>query len=162
MRRHRRDLRPVSEINLTSLLDVSFVLLISFMLVAPSLKYGLELDLPAVAEGAPPLPADTPASVTVLVPRPAGKGQEFYIDDAAVTLAQLEDTLRLRREGAGGKLSVGVEADREVPYETFVQVIAAVRRAGIESVGLPIEAGAVSSPSVLPEASPVDPVPPRP
>lgn len=148
MRRHRRDLRPLSEINLTSLLDVSFVLLISFMLVAPSLKYGIELDLPAISQGAPQLETDQEHLVTILVPKPGPAGQEYYLDEAPLTLEALEQQLRDRLTASGGKLVVEVQQDREAVYETFVQVVAAVRRAGIEAVGLPVEADTVTAPKV--------------
>ena len=57
-------------------------------------------------------------------------------------------------------MAVEIQADREVPYETFVQVVAAVRRAGIEAVGLPVEAGKVTPPSpAKTPAAPSTPVP---
>ncbi len=150
MRRHRRSLRPVAEINMTSLLDVSFVLLISFMLVAPSLKYGIELDLPAISQGAPHLATEQEKVTTITVPKSGAAGQEYFINETSVSLDALEQQLRDRQTIAGGKLPVEVQADREVSYETFVQVMAAVRRAGIESVGLPVEAGSVAPPVVDP------------
>lgn len=137
----------MAEINLTSLLDVSFVLLISFIMVAPSLKYGLEIDLPSVSQGAPQLATDQNNLATVLVPRPGPAGQEYFLDEKAVTLEGLEQELRARQAAAGGKLSVEVQQDAGATYETFVQVVAAIRRAGIQSVGLPIEAGSVTAPA---------------
>jgi biopolymer transport protein ExbD len=154
MRRHRKALRPVTEINLTSLLDVAFVLLIAFMIVAPSLRHGLDLDLPTVTEGAPTLAAsNTPQAYTILVPKPGPGGQEFFLNDAPSTLRDIETRLRLQRE-SGAKVAVEIQADREVPYETFVQVVAAVRRAGIEAVGLPVEVGKVTPPSADKTAAP--------
>ncbi|MCX7717913.1 MAG: biopolymer transporter ExbD [Candidatus Sumerlaeaceae bacterium] len=154
MRRHRKALRPVTEINLTSLLDVAFVLLIAFMIVAPSLRHGLEIDLPTVTEGAPALTAGgTPQSYTIVVPKPGPGGQEYYLNDSPSALRDIETRLRLQRE-SGAKVAVEIQADREVPYETFVQVVAAVRRAGIEAVGLPVEAGSVKPPSMTKPPTP--------
>ena len=48
MRRHRRQLNVLSEINLTNLVDTSFVLLIGFMLMAPTIKHGIKIEYPQV------------------------------------------------------------------------------------------------------------------
>lgn len=148
MRRHRKGAKPVAEINLTSLLDVTFVLLIAFMIMAPSLKYGVEIDLPGMSEGAPQLSTDQGNLATIAISKSMGgtAGQTgprtFMLDGDAVELPALESRLRERNTAAGGKLSVEINADRDVPYEAFVQAIGAVRRAGIEGVGLPVDADA--------------------
>lgn len=157
MRRHRRDLAPIAQINLTSLLDVTFVLLIAFIIVAPTLKYGVEVDLPTLREGAPPLEQDQANVVTITVPKPRGGVEEIWVDDRRVTLEELEARLRAQREARGRTPAVEIEADREVAYETFVRVVAAVRRAGIESVGLPVEAKTVAPPNE--SAQPPPPAP---
>lgn len=149
MRRHRRDLKPVADINLTSLLDVSFVLLIAFMIVAPSLKYGIDLDLPTLKEGAPQLKGDQQQLFTISLPKPAAGGQQYLMNDTPSALKDIEERLRLQKK-QGSKVAVEINADKEVAYDTFIQVVAAVRRAGIESVGLPVEASSVlaASPTV--------------
>src|SRR5436305_337192 len=135
MRRHRRDLAPMNQINLTSLLDVSFVLLIAFMIVAPSLKYGIDLDLPAIGQGAPALKQDEQKLFTILVPKPKNGVTEIQMNGSPADLAAIEQRLKMQREN-GNKPAVEIQADRDVPYETFISVVAAVRRAGVESVGL--------------------------
>lgn len=145
MRRHRKGPKPVAEINLTSLLDVTFVLLIAFMILAPTLKYGVEIDLPKMTEGAPHLSPDDLKLATIAISRelagPAGQTgpRLFMLDGEALELGDLEARLRDRNEAADGKLAVEVNADRDVPYEAFVQVVGALRRAGIEGVGLPVD-----------------------
>lgn len=146
MRRHRKALTPVTEINLTSMLDVAFVLLIAFMIVAPQLKHGIDLQLPTVADGGAGLTSSDPAVYTILVPKPENGQQEFYMNDMPSQLADIEQRLRLQREG-GKKVAVEIQADQGVSYDTFIQVVAAVRRAGIEAVGLPVEAGTVKPPA---------------
>lgn len=148
MRRHRRGAKPVAEINLTSLLDVTFVLLIAFMIMAPSLKYGVEIDLPGMNQGAPQLTTDQSnlATITFTKSMAGEAGQTgprtFMLDGTAMELAQLETTLRERNTAAQGKLAVEVNADRDIPYEAFVQVVGALRRAGVEGVGLPVDTAA--------------------
>ncbi len=145
MRRHRRGAKPVAEINLTSLLDVTFVLLIAFMIMAPSLKYGVEIDLPGMSQGAPQLTTDQSNLATIAISKAmAGEAGQtgprvFMLDGVSMELPELETTLRQRNETAGGKLAVEINADRDIPYEAFVQAIGALRRAGIEGVGLPVD-----------------------
>lgn len=147
MRRHRKGVKPVSEINLTSLLDVTFVLLIAFMIMAPSLKYGVEIDLPSINQGAPQLSTDQGNMATVSISKAmageAGQSgaRSVMLDDEAVDMLQLEARLRERNTAAQGKLAVEINADKDIPYEAFVQVIGALRRAGIEGVGLPVDTG---------------------
>jgi biopolymer transport protein ExbD len=156
MRRHRKDLAPIAQINLTSLLDVAFVLLIAFIIVAPALKYGLDLDLPTIREGAPQLNQDQSQLYTITVPKPRDGAQEFFMNDTPSLLRDIEDRLRMQK-AQGSRVAVEIQADRDVPYDTFIQVVAAIRRAGIESVGLPVEAQSVSPPA---EASkPATPTP---
>lgn len=148
MRRHRRGAKPVAEINLTSLLDVTFVLLIAFMIMAPSLKSGVEIDLPGMSEGAPQLTTDQGnlATITISKAMAGAAGQTgprtFELDGESLELNELETRLRERNAASGGKLAVEVNADRDVPYEAFVQAIGALRRAGIEGVGLPVDTAA--------------------
>jgi biopolymer transport protein TolR len=146
MRRHHKDLAPIAQINLTSLLDVTFVLLIAFMIVAPALKYGIDLDLPTVQEGAPQLTQNQIQLFSIVIPKPSQGEQQFFLNDDPVTLRDIEVRLRLQRE-SGRMPSVEIQADREVPYDTFIQVVAALRRAGIEAVGLPVETGQVTAPT---------------
>ncbi|MBX7245218.1 MAG: biopolymer transporter ExbD [Candidatus Sumerlaeaceae bacterium] len=161
MRRHRRDLQLMTQINLTSMLDVAFVLLIAFMIVAPSLKYGLDLELPTIKEGAPQLKGSQQQLYTIVVPKPAEGGtQDFFMNDSPSQLKEIEDRLKLQKT-KGEKVAVEIQADRAVPYETFVQVVAAVRRAGVEAVGLPVDAQNVLPPSSSPAKDKVtEPVPP--
>ena len=145
MRRHRRGAKPLAEINLTSLLDVTFVLLIAFMIMAPSLKYGVEIDLPGMSKGAPQLTTDQSHLATISITKSmAGHAGQtgprtFMLDGEQMELDQLETRLKSRNEASGGKLAVEVNADADVPYEAFVQVVGALRRAGIEGVGLPVD-----------------------
>lgn len=148
MRRHRKGAKPVADINLTSLLDVTFVLLIAFMIMAPSLKYGVEIDLPGMNQGAPQLTTDQTNLATITITREmAGSAGQtgprtFMLDDDELELNELESRLRERNEKSGGTLAVEIKADKDVPYEAFVQVVGALRRAGIEGVGLPVDTSA--------------------
>jgi biopolymer transport protein ExbD len=146
MRRHHKDLPLITQINLTSLLDVAFVLLIAFMIVAPALQYGFDLDLPTVKDGAPQIEQSQQHLFTIVVPKAENGIQEYFMNDTPSALRDIEERLKLQKK-QGGKLAVEIQADKDVPYDTFVQVIAAIRRAGIEAVGLPVDAASVARPA---------------
>ena len=152
MKRHRRPLEPLNAINLTSLLDVAFVLLIAFMLVAPSIHYGIDLALPTLREGAPQLTQDQTSLYTIMVPKPVDGRQEFFMNDTPSELTDIESRLTLQAK-SGTKVAVEIRADRDVSYDTFIQVVAAVRRSGVEAVGLPVEPLSVAPPTPPPPAA---------
>lgn len=131
MRRRRSVNKPTASINVTSLLDITFVLLITFMIVAPALRHGVELDLPRVRE-APGLKQDKPASLVV---RHSLTGMDIELDGQYLTL----DTLTPRLQEEAGKFerySLTISGDRRVPWEQMAQVITAIRNAGVDNIGI--------------------------
>lgn len=124
---------------MTSLLDVAFVLLLAFMMVAPSLKYGVEIDLPVVQASNTPLPGESPNTAVIAI-RANSEGEvvDYHLDGQPVTLAKLEDELRTRNTAADNKLQAEVQADKFTRYEAAVQVMNAIRRAGIQGIALPV------------------------
>jgi len=116
---------PMAEINVTPLVDVVLVLLIIFMVTAPFLQGGLEIDLPRVATRG--LDVREGLIVSVRADRAIAVGNDV------VPFERLEDALG--RAGASRR-PVYLKADHTVPYGTVVELIARMRRAGVSSLGL--------------------------
>jgi biopolymer transport protein TolR len=115
----------MAEINVTPFVDVVLVLLIIFMVTAPFLQGGLEIDLPRVATRG--LDVREGLIVSVRADRTVAVG------NSVVPQSRFEDALA--RAGASQR-PVFLKADRGVPYGTIVELIARMRRAGVSSLGL--------------------------
>lgn len=133
MRRHRQDLQPMTEMNVTNLLDTAFILLMAFMIVAPAMKHGLELELPEVTASN----IDSKKTLTVVILPPALEGGEsrYFIEDRRLTLDELQGEIR-RQKRIYPDLDVMIEGDANVPYGSFAKALAAIQRAGISNIGL--------------------------
>lgn len=119
---------PMAEINVTPLVDVVLVLLIIFMITAPFLQGGLQVDLPKIATRG--LDVRDGLVVTVRSDRTVAVGNRV------VPMTDLEDALS--RSGAAGR-PVFLKSDRTVPYGVVVELIARLRRAGVSTLGLVTE-----------------------
>lgn len=140
---------PLSEINVTPLVDVMLVLLIIFMVAAPMMTSGVQVDLPNA--DAPPMDIE-PEQMMLSI----DAQQRVFLGEAEVPMARLEEALRtnarLQSEG-----EIFVQADHTVPYGFVVRVFTAVRAAGVERVGLvtdPISAPDLTGTPVAPSEAP--------
>jgi biopolymer transport protein TolR len=115
----------MSEINVVPLVDVMLVLLIIFMVTAPMLQQGIDVDLPQ-ARGKD-LPAEERVAIVIK------KGGAIYMNDNPVSMAELT-----KRLSAISKLNPNVflKADRDVPYGLVAEVMGEIRHAGIEKLGM--------------------------
>lgn len=119
----------LSEINVTSLVDVTLVLLIIFMITSPLMQLGIEVNLPKAS--AKPIEKRETLTITVR------KDGALSIAGELVPLAALGQSLeRAKSRGAKGVL---IRADRQVPYGAVVKVLDAARKQGIIEVGLVTE-----------------------
>ena len=129
--------KPMSEINVVPYIDVMLVLLIIFMITAPLLQQGVEIDLPQAA--ANPLPPEQQEPVVVSVDK---KG-EFYLDIGDQPGKPIDAQLLVNRVAAVRQLKpnipVLVRGDRDVDYGRIVDVMVLLQRAGIDKVGLMTE-----------------------
>ena len=122
-RRGRRRNRPMSEINVTPLVDVMLVLLVIFMVTAPFLLQAVPVNLPKTAPVAKLIPVK---KVELIID---AQGQ-VYVDQEQVAGDDLEARLKTLIE-AEPELSVQLKADYRVAYGRIAEVMAAVSRAGI-------------------------------
>jgi biopolymer transport protein TolR len=117
--------RPMADINVTPLVDVVLVLLIIFMVTAPFLQGGLEVNLPHVATHG----LDVREGLIVSV----RADQRVAVGNTVVPLAGIEAALQ--RAGATRR-PVFLKADQRVPYGVIVDLIARMRKMGVVSLGL--------------------------
>jgi biopolymer transport protein TolR len=114
---------PVSEINVTPLVDVMLVLLVVFIVTAPLLSNAVTVNLPKTAINSPPIQKKA-LNVSI------DQAGAIYVDRTKVELANLEK--QLKAEGAPrSDLSVHLNADQGVNYGLVAKVISAVDRAGV-------------------------------
>ncbi len=127
-RRNNHNDRPMAEINVTPLVDVMLVLLIIFMVTAPMLQMGIDVNLPRVKSKS----IDVAEEKLVLTINGA---KEIFLNKSRTPLPELGTKLehifasRIERE-------VYMRADRNVPYGFVVEVMAEVRKAGVDKLGM--------------------------
>jgi len=141
---HRRGLRRskhgvMSEINVTPMVDVMLVLLIIFMVAAPMLVTGVPIDLPQAQ--APALTSETkPLSISLNAQGQYAIMEEFYPADEIV--ARLQAIGEASRGGGsqGFDQRVIVRIDGAVDYAQALELVAMIKQAGFEKIGLASEA----------------------
>lgn len=122
----------VSEINVTPFVDVMLVLLIIFMITAPLMAEGVDVDLPQT-KSATALPTDKDHIIVTI-----RKNGTVYVDTYAVE--KLEDLeAQIRAVATNQKRQVFLQADKDVPYGAVVPVIGIIRGAGIDKLGMVAE-----------------------
>lgn len=121
----------VSEINVTPFVDVMLVLLIIFMITAPLMTEGLDVNLPAT-EAVKTLPADKDNLILTIT-----KDGTMYLGKTKVTMDSLDRVLA--QTVTKQKKQLLLQADKEVPYGIVVQVMGQARAAGIANLGVVAE-----------------------
>ncbi len=123
-----RDSRFLSEINVTPFVDVMLVLLIIFMVAAPLVQHGVDVDLPKASS----------KNLTVeeeLLTITLTKDKKIYLNKIEIELPQLKEKLmRVFKQRTDNQLLF--KADKDLPYEFVIQVMAEIKNAGIEKLGI--------------------------
>ena len=123
--------RGNGEINVTPFVDVVLVLLIIFMVTAPLMLQGMDVNLPETTTQ-PIQITDTPLVLTVT------KAGEYSIAKKVIAAEELEAKLEALFESRGEK-ELFLRADEAAPYGVVVQAMAAARRAGASRLGIVTE-----------------------
>ncbi len=129
----------MSDINVTPFVDVMLVLLIIFMVTAPMMIEGLNVDLPEAT--AKPLDSEKEHLVITI-----DKNHLVYINDFKVAVDFLGEKLNKMLQGRSD-LAVYLKADKNIPYGIVVQVMAEIKEAGIEQLGM------ITEPAVIEKIS---------
>lgn len=125
------DKRLMSDINVTPFVDVMLVLLIIFMVTAPMMMQGVEVNLPQTTTK----PIKTPDEPLILT---INKEREIFLENRKFDLDDLEPKIRKIFENRREK-ELLLRADRDVSYGLVVDVMARVKRAGIDKLGMVTE-----------------------
>jgi biopolymer transport protein ExbD/biopolymer transport protein TolR len=125
-RRKRRRHRIVSELNITNLVDVTFALLIIFMITAPMMTQGVQVDLPETESEN----VEATESIQVSI----NGRNEIFINQERISLLQFRKRFRAVFSGRTDT-PVFVNADKKVPYGLVVRVISEIQNAGVVKLG---------------------------
>ena len=128
--RARRIGASLSEINIIPLVDVTLVLLLIFMLTAPMMYRGIDVNLPKTSS--------RPTAVEERMVLTLTKDQVVYLNDRAVPLAALDAQLRDIFKNRTDK-TLYLKADQTLAYGFVVETMDRVRRAGVEKLGMVTE-----------------------
>ena len=135
MRRYsqRNNLSSLSEINITPLLDLAFVLLIIFMITTPLLENSMSLVIPS--SGAPNSPVKSSQVQTISIDRTETIKLNNQIVETDALTAQLVELKR-----ANPDVAIVIRPDRELPVQKLVTLMDALQRAEITKVGIATKA----------------------
>ena len=118
---------PMSEINVTPMVDVMLVLLVIFILTAPLMASSIKLDLPKTDAATA---SEAPKFVTLVV----DKGGQIFLDDQPIALDALKSSLS-QTAVKNPDTEVQLRADEAVPYGKVVEVMGAAQKAGLNRIG---------------------------
>jgi biopolymer transport protein ExbD/biopolymer transport protein TolR len=124
--------QPMSDINMTPLIDVMLVLLVIFIITAPLLATSLKLDLPRSDAGTP---VQSPHVLQVAI-APSG---ELLIDEKPVPDAEF-DARAAQAARANADTEVQLRADRQLPYGTVAELIGRLQKAGLNRIAFVTQA----------------------
>ncbi|MFN2542216.1 MAG: ExbD/TolR family protein [Chthoniobacterales bacterium] len=137
MRRYsqRQSLSTLSEINITPLLDLAFVLLIIFMITTPLLESSMSLVIPSSAGRNPPINTTQVQTISI------ARNELIRLNNEIVDLAALKTRLVELKRG-NSDVAVVIRPDRELPVQKLVALMDALHGAGISKVGIATRAEA--------------------
>ena len=128
--RGRRLSSNLAEINVTPLVDVMLVLLIIFMVTAPMMQSGIQVNLPSAETRSDPSSGGLVLTIT--------KDRNIYLDGQIINIFLLESRMKNYFFGDKKKI-VFIKADKKLDYGFIIDVMDALKKAGIETVGMIVD-----------------------
>ena len=135
---------PMSEINVTPMVDVMLVLLVIFILTAPLMASSIKLDLPRIDAAKA---SEAPKFVTLVV----DKTSQIFLNDKPIALGALVTSLT-QTSAKNPDTEVQLRADAAVPYGKIVEVMGAAQKAGLNRIGF-----VADTPGTAPDSAPTKP-----
>jgi len=129
--KQRSQLSAIDDINMTPLIDLTFLLLIIFMITVPLLEYGINVNPPEL--NAEPLPEEDNKIVTL------NRDGEIVFEKQVMLPQTLTQQLQALRQ-TNTKLTVLVRADGDRPYKEVMALMKAVKNSGISNISLVTQA----------------------
>lgn len=126
----RTPLATLSELNITPLLDLAFVLLIIFMLTTPLMETSTDLVLPTSQASATAVDPAKVEHVSIF------QDGSIQLNEAGISLEGLERDLLAMKEQRRGDLAVVLRAHKELPVQNLVDVMDVVKKVGISRIGI--------------------------
>lgn len=128
MKASRDTKTPLSEINIIPLVDVMLVLLIIFMITAPMMQHGMNIDIPRLTTK--PLPArDEPQILSIT------KERQIILNEKKLDFKDLKPAVQFLFANKTNK-EIYLRADKDVPYGFVVTCMGLIREAGIEKINI--------------------------
>jgi biopolymer transport protein TolR len=124
--------KPMSDINMTPLVDVMLVLVVIFIITAPLMTSAIKLDLPKTEADKP---VDAPKFVAIVV----DKSGQIFLNDQVTSLTQLAQSLTTTAQ-LSKDTEVQLRADEAVPYGKVVEIMGVAQKAGLNRIGFVAEA----------------------
>ena len=124
----RHQLHTVSELNVTPLLDLAFVLLIIFMITTPLMENSTDLTLPTGEAAASNVNMEKLQTVSMHA------DGHFTLNEERLTLAEIEGRLAVAHD-ADAELAVLIRPHKDLPIQQFSEVLDAIKRAGVKRIG---------------------------
>ena len=123
---------PMSDINVTPLVDVMLVLLIIFMVTAPILSYPIDIDLPQKSLTPPENPKDPPEPIDLRID---GSGQVFW-NNSPVPVSALRNMMEAEvQRDPGNQPTLQIDTSLDAEYGILAQVLASARNAQMQKIG---------------------------
>lgn len=120
--------KPYDEVNIVPMLDLTYVLLIIFIIMTTAAVQGIQVNLPK-ASATPSIAKPTTKAISITA------DGTIYLDTYPVTISELESTLR-QYKAADPTLPVVVKGDAAIPYQQVVEVLDLLGRLEITQIGL--------------------------